>query len=293
MEAMELKQAPEGLRRLSASKAAEIERLLALGPPPALKGRRPSLAEALRRGREKRGIGLLAEYKRASPSLGDIDLTTSPEEAAEAFRGADCLSVLTESDYFKGELSFIERAKAFGGPILRKDFIYHPSQIAETAATSASALLLIVSLTPDLSLLSDLVSLAAASGIEAVTEIFSLSELETARKAKASIIQVNARNLGDLSVDPERALSLIKSADPAKEETFIAASGLKTYDDLRRAASLGYHGALVGTALMRAKDKRAALASLLSPPSGASSGAPFGSPPAEGPSEREAEEGEK
>jgi indole-3-glycerol phosphate synthase len=237
----------------------------------------------LRRGREKRGIGLMAEYKRASPSLGDIDLQTSPEEAAEAFRGADCLSVLTERDYFKGDLSYIERAKAFGGPILRKDFIYHPSQVAETAASAASALLLIVSLTPDLSLLSELISLAADFGLEAVTEIFSLSELEAAREAKASIIQVNARNLGDLSVDPDRALSLIKSAEPSNNETWIAASGLNTYDDLRRAASLGYHGALVGTALMRAKDKRAALASLISPPPGAPSGATPGASPGASP----------
>ena len=159
-------------------------------------------------------------------------------------------------------MSFIERARAFPGPILRKDFVFHPVQIALTAATRASAALLIVSLTPDRELLADLAAVSREAGLEPVIEIFSLSKLETARRAGASIIQVNSRNLGDLSVDPQRALGLIKSAGPASGETWIAASGLSNSSDLRRAASLGYHGALVGTALMRASDKRLALARL-------------------------------
>lgn len=224
---------------------------------------KPSFSEALLKGRASRSIGVIAEYKRASPSLGDIDLATPPEKAAEDFQEADCLSVLTEADYFKGDIGYLERVEAFKGPVLRKDFIFHPLQIMATAQTRASAILLIVGLAPGPALLPELIRLAEDAGLEAVAEIFTLDELEAARRAKAKIIQVNARNLGDLSLDPARSLSLIKSAKPLPGEAWIAASGMRTRDDLKRAAEFGYHGVLVGTALMRASNKRAALRGLM------------------------------
>jgi indole-3-glycerol phosphate synthase len=259
--------APPGLdpalERLCASKVPEIRALLAQGPPPPKAGPRPGLAAALSAGAARRGIAVIAEYKRASPSLGDIDLETSPEAAAEAFGEAEAMSVLTEERYFKGELGFLERVGAFKGPVLRKDFVFHPLQVRATAATRASAVLLMVRLAPDPALLSDLAALAAELGLEAVVEVFGPRELEIARKAKARIIQVNSRDLGDLSLDPRRALALIEKERPELGEAWIAASGLKTPEDLRRAALLGYHGALVGTALSGAPDKRAALSALV------------------------------
>jgi indole-3-glycerol phosphate synthase len=206
---------------------------------------------------------VIAEYKRASPSLGDIDLATTPEEAAASLEAADGLSVLTEAERFKGDLAFIERAAAFPGPILRKDFIFDPLQLRATAATKAAAVLLIVSLTPDPGLLSDLTALSKELNLEAVVEVFGPGELITARRAGAAIIQVNSRNLGDLSVDPRRALRLAKDEPPLPSETWIAASGMKTSGDLLRAAEIGYHGALVGTSIMRSNDKWRALAALL------------------------------
>ncbi|MDR1677635.1 MAG: indole-3-glycerol-phosphate synthase, partial [Deltaproteobacteria bacterium] len=70
-------------------------------------GSRPSFSQALTVGRQKRGLALIAEYKRASPSLGDINLNLKPEEAVRAYRPADCLSVLTEERYFKGKLDYL------------------------------------------------------------------------------------------------------------------------------------------------------------------------------------------
>jgi indole-3-glycerol phosphate synthase len=253
------------MRRFAEGKFPEILSLMKNPPPPVPErpGPRASLRAAVMAGRERRGIGVIAEYKRASPSLGDIDLATTPEAAAEAYRAAEAMSVLTEEGHFKGDIRFLERVEGFGGPILRKDFIFHPLQVRATAETKASALLLMIRLTPDPGQLSDLIALATDLGLEAVVEVFTAAELETARRAGAAIIQVNSRNLGDLSLDPGRALALIERERPQTGETWIAASGLKTPEDLRRASKLGYHGALVGTVLMKAPDKRAALAALL------------------------------
>jgi indole-3-glycerol phosphate synthase len=252
-----------GLERFVRSKRPEIAELARHGPPSPLGGDRPDFRAAIRQGAAARGLAVIAEYKRASPSLGDIDLAMGPEAAAEAFRAADCLSVLTEGDHFKGELGFIGRAATvFGGPILRKDFILSPLQVEATAATEASAVLLIVRLTPDPGLLGDLIAAAEGLGLAAVVEIFGSPELGAARRAGATIIQVNARDLGDLSLDAGRARDLIRASRPDPSEIWIAASGLRAPGDLQKAAESGYHAALVGSALMGAPDKAAALAAL-------------------------------
>ena len=101
-----------------------------------------------------------------------------PEEAAKQYAeaGASCLSVLTEETYFKGTLGYLKRMSAPGLPLLRKDFIFDRLQVAATAATPASALLLIVRLTPDAALLRSLREQAEAHGIDAVVEIFDEAE---------------------------------------------------------------------------------------------------------------------
>ncbi|NCC26429.1 MAG: indole-3-glycerol-phosphate synthase, partial [Deltaproteobacteria bacterium] len=152
------------LERFKTAKRAEIDRLEEqardrLIPPP-FAGTRPSLAEAL----ERHGPGaVIAEYKPASPSQGPINPGLRPEDVASAYAagGASALSVLTEETYFQGSLSFLERMTDPGLPLLRKDFLFHPLQIWATAATPASALLLIVAMFEERSELADMIASCA------------------------------------------------------------------------------------------------------------------------------------
>jgi indole-3-glycerol phosphate synthase len=224
---------------------------------------RPGFGEALARGRKARGLGVIAEYKRASPSLGDINLGLGPEDAARHYALADCLSVLTEEAWFKGSLGYLGRMAFAGKPLLRKDFIFDPLQIRETAETPASAVLLMVRLTPDRALLAELRAAAVEAGLEPVVEVFDRGELGLARDIGATLIQFNARDLGTLKVDAAKALALASQAPPLPGELYVAASGLSAPGDLARAAEGGFGAALIGTRLMRAADPGLELAALL------------------------------
>lgn len=209
---------------------------------------------------------IVAEYKRASPSRGDITLDLAPEDAAEQYAaaGAACLSVLTEESYFKGTLGYLKRMAGPGLPLLRKDFIFDPLQVEATAATPASALLLIVRLTPDASRLRELRERAEGYGIHAVVEVFDEGDLALARQSGARIIQVNARDLDTLHVDRAACLRLAEKCRNADQpEIWIAASGIAAPEHLRQAADVGYHAALVGTSLMDGGAPGEALKTLL------------------------------
>ncbi|MDR1080103.1 MAG: indole-3-glycerol-phosphate synthase [Deltaproteobacteria bacterium] len=223
----------------------------------------PDFAGALEAGVRARGIAVIAEYKRASPSLGEIETGVAPEEAAEAFRDADCMSVLTEPRFFMGDISFLPRMSFAGVPMLRKDFVFHPLQILDTAARRASAVLLIVRFIPGVAELRELVLLARSLGLAPVVEVLGADELDTARSAGADIVQVNARDLDTLKVDLLASLRLIESNPPRPGEFFIAASGLRDATDMRLARLAGFRGALVGTALMRGGRPRERLSEFL------------------------------
>ena len=138
-----------------------------------------------------------------------------------------------------------------GLPLLRKDFIFDRLQVAATAATPASALLLIVRLTPDATLLRSLREQAEAHGIDAVVEIFDEADLALARESGARIIQVNARDLDTLQVDRSACLRLAERFHQAGDnEAWIAASGISVSNHLRQAVGVGYQAVLVGTSLM-------------------------------------------
>jgi indole-3-glycerol phosphate synthase len=134
--------------------------------------------------------------------------------------------------------------------MLRKDFLFHPAQVAATLATPASAMLLIVRLTPDARVLRDLREQAERGGVQSVVEVFSRRDAELARESGARIIQVNARDLETLWVDAEAPMRFMDAFPPLDGELWIAASGMSGHADLRAAADAGYHAALVGTALM-------------------------------------------
>ena len=268
------------LERFRRAKAEELRALCRNGIPPAFAGTRPSFGAALRRGAAgPAGLAVIAEYKRRSPSRGLICERIEAEEAAiqYAAAGASCLSVLTEERFFGGSLAYIDRAASAlarmategdcGGagdiPLLRKDFIFDPAQVAATAATRASALLLIVRLTPDAALLRALREQAEAAGMEAVVEVFDEHDLTLARESGARIIQVNARDLGTLCVDRDVCLRLARRHAPLAGEVWIAASGMGAPEHLAAAREAGFTAALVGSALMEAGRPGAALQALL------------------------------
>ena len=263
---------PDPLQRFRAAKLAEIadlERQAEQGGLPPYLLPRPGFRDALER--PAAPLAVIAEYKRASPSRGVICASVTPEEAARQYaqNGAAALSILTEQAHFQGDVGFLARMapEARQGkrtlPLLRKDFIFHPLQVTATAATPASALLLIARLTPEVRLLRDLREQAERLGLEAVVEIFDAADLALARESGARLIQVNARDLETLTVDRRAALRLATAHPPQADECWIAASGLRRREDLRDAAAAGFSAALVGTSLMEQGRPGAALQTLL------------------------------
>ncbi|WP_446425579.1 indole-3-glycerol-phosphate synthase [Mailhella sp.] len=268
-----------GLERFVKAKQAEVGALERLagqsgafdegGPLCPWKGERPAFRAALEQGGGRRGLPLavIAEFKKASPSRGVICEGLSVEEAAHQYAdsGANALSILTEKQYFHGDMDYLRRATSEvpAMPLLRKDFLFHPLQVAATLASPASALLLIVRLTPDAALLRALREQAESAGVEAVVEVFDEADLRLARESGARIIQVNARDLVTLKVDRTACLRLARISPPRDGELWTAASGISCRNDLEAAAEAGFHAALVGSALMEGGAPGKALRRLL------------------------------
>jgi indole-3-glycerol phosphate synthase len=208
-------------------------------------------------------LQVIAELKRASPSRGMVREPYLPREIAQRYEaaGASALSVLTEERYFLGSLDDLQTARgAVRLPALRKDFILEDYQIYESAAAGADALLLIVAALSDEDLRIFL-DLCQGLRIAPLVEVHDESELERALEADARIIGVNNRDLKTLEVDLEISFRL-RPAIPAGSIA-ISESGIKTGEDLRRLAEVGYHAALIGERLMTAPDPGAALQEML------------------------------
>ncbi len=239
------------LEKFKSAKAKEIERLTRLeregNMPAPYAGPRPGFSKALL----AKGPGaVIAEYKRASPSRGEINKELSPGDVATQYAkaGAAALSVLTEEVYFKGRLEFLDAMTGPALPLLRKDFIFHALQIRETAARPASALLFIARMLKNAGELQESLALAQDLGLEAVTEVFDENDLEKARLAGAEIIQVNNRDLDTLSVSLNVSRRMIEKK--RKHEIWISASGIQTGSDIAGLANLGFDAVLIGTSLM-------------------------------------------
>lgn len=222
-------------------------------------GERPPFSRALR------GAGapaVIAEYKRASPSRGVINLELSPADVARMYadNGAAAISVLTEEAHFQGSLEFLSAMAFAGAPLLRKDFLLDPLQVAETAATPASALLLIMRMFRGAAKVREMLDLCREHGLEAVCEVFDEADLDMARWADAEIIQVNNRDLDTLATDlgVSRRLARTKGSG----ELWISASGMDAPAQLEEMADLGFDAVLIGTSLMSRPDPGAALAEL-------------------------------
>jgi indole-3-glycerol phosphate synthase len=203
------------------------------------------------------GLSLIAEFKRRSPSAGEIRPGATPEEMAEAYEagGAAALSVLTDETHFGGSYDDLRAARAACElPILQKDFVVDPYQLFEAAANGADAILLIVAALSD----DDLASLfdtAAGLDLDALVEVHDEAELERALKVDADVLGINNRNLDDFSVDVNRTFELITDVPAGK--TVVSESGIAEREVLEELERVGVDAVLIGEALMRADDPEA------------------------------------
>jgi indole-3-glycerol phosphate synthase len=197
---------------------------------------------------KKPGLSVIAEIKRASPSVGFIG-EVDPAEWGGRYEeeGATCLSVLTEPDRFKGSLSDLEAARhRVALPVLRKDFTVDEAQVLE-AGTRADAVLLIAALF-EVGPLARYVSLAAELGLTPLVEVHDEREADLALEAGAQVIGVNNRDLRDFTVDLATTERL---APRLAGVTLVAESGVKVPGDARRLRDAGADAVLVGEAAMR------------------------------------------
>ena len=209
------------------------------------------------------GYGLIAEIKRASPSKGLIREEFQPSEHARAYElgGAACLSVLTDAPYFKGHEDYLVAARAACAlPVLRKDFMIDPWQVAEARAIGADAILIIVAaLEP--AQMAEIEAAAIERGMDVLVEVHNEAQVEAAARLQSRLIGVNNRDLKRFVTDiavTERLAPLMPAGT-----LLVSESGITAHDDLRRLADSGVRCFLVGESLMRQQDVTAATRALL------------------------------
>jgi len=210
----------------------------------------------------KPNLAVIAEMKQRTPSMGVLSEDYRPADLAHAYAdgGAAAISVLTHMAGFGGRVEHIRMARAATQlPILRKDFVTDPYEIAESRACGADAVLLIVAAL-ERAQLKDLIALTRSRGIAALVEVHDQAETEAAVEAGAQVIGINHRDLKTFSVDlglTERLRKLVP-----KEVVLVAESGIHTAADARRMREAGADAILVGEALMRAGDPAAQIREL-------------------------------
>jgi indole-3-glycerol phosphate synthase len=210
------------------------------------------------------GISLIAEFKRRSPSAGDLPRGAEPvEQMAQAYErgGAAALSILTEGAHFGGSLADLRAARAASSlPVLRKDFILDRYQLYEAAAAQADAVLLIVAaLDPEA--LADLHAEAVALDLDCLVEVHDAEELAAALEVDADLIGVNNRDLRDFSVDLARTFDLLPDVPAGK--TVVSESGIGSPEQLEELERVGVDAVLIGERLMRADDPEQACRDLI------------------------------
>ena len=264
------------LDRIVRAKLLELERQRASTPISALEreiSQRP--ARPARRFREalltRRGgqftpqprFAIIAESKKASPSLGVIQQNYDAVANAQAYEraGASAVSVLTDEQFFQGKLEDLRRVRsACGLPILRKDFTLDEYHVLQAAAAGADAILLIAAIL-DLEKIREFNAKAHELGMDALVEVANQTELDMALEAESDIIGVNNRDLRTFTVSLNTSLELIEKIPDSA--VAVSESGLHSAADLERLQEAGFDAFLIGERFMKQPDPGAALTQLL------------------------------
>jgi indole-3-glycerol phosphate synthase len=208
-------------------------------------------------------IKLIAEVKKASPSIGLIRADFDPVAIATAYaaHGATCLSVLTDEPYFQGRLEYLAAIRrAVDLPLLRKDFILDTYQLVEARLAGADAVLLIAECLDDCNL-RKLHNAAIELGLCPLVELYDPENLPRVLAAGATLVGVNNRDLRTFAVDLEHTLRIRR--DVPEDCLLVGESGIRTHEDVARLEAAGVDAILVGESLMRETDIGAAVERLL------------------------------
>ena len=197
-----------------------------------------------------------------SPSKGILRSDFIPADIAQSYAefGAACLSVLTDREFFQGQVDYLKQARASCDlPVLRKDFIVDPYQVYQSRAMGADCVLLIAAILED-SKMAELEAIARGLDMAVLVEVHDRPELERGLKLKTPLVGINNRNLRSFEVSLDTTLDLLKEV-PADRLT-VTESGIVTQADVKKMRDAGVHAFLVGEAFMRAEDPGEALAAL-------------------------------
>jgi indole-3-glycerol phosphate synthase len=219
----------------------------------------PSFRDALE---QPQRVRVIAEVKKASPSKGVLKTDLDPASQAATYRsaGACAISVVTEEDFFQGELGWVGSIRdAANLPVLRKDFIYEPFQVYETRAAGASAILLIVAMLQPNELQS-LIALARNLKLDVLVEVHDEMEIGEALEAGASIIGVNNRNLKTFEVDIQTSVRLARLIPD--DRFFVVESGIHGKADVDLLLDAGADAFLIGEHFLTSADPAAAIRGL-------------------------------
>ena len=238
----------------SARPARELEAALSEAPPVR------DFAAALR---SAKGVGLIAEIKKASPSAGLIRADFDPVQIAAIYAdaGASCLSCLTDESFFLGHLDFLTAIREHVPlPVMRKDFLLDRYQILEARVAGADCVLLIAECLNDCQM-RDLYFYAAELGMDSLIEIYDAENLDRVLKLDPELLGINNRNLKTMITDLSHTTELASQVPDSC--LLVGESGIRTRADVERLAAAGVRGILVGETLMRQDDIAAKVRELL------------------------------
>ncbi|MFB9329588.1 indole-3-glycerol phosphate synthase TrpC [Paenibacillus aurantiacus] len=238
---------------------AEYERTIA-GMPSCL-----GFERAVTTGRN-RGMGLIAEVKKASPSKGLIRPDFHPVELARTYEaaGADCISVLTDEQYFQGSNAYLSAIReAVNVPLLRKDFTIDYRQVYEARVIGADAVLLIAAILKPAEL-AELHDIAKSIGLDVLVEVHNREEMDDVLTlGKATLIGINNRDLHTFATDLKTTERLIGLVPPGT--SVISESAISSTADIAYLTEVGAKGVLIGEHFMRQPEVGQAVADLLGP----------------------------
>jgi len=225
--------------------AADLETQLTSAPP---------VRDFVAALRNANGMGLIAEVKKASPSAGIIRADFEPVAIAQIYEqnGANCLSVLTDENFFQGHLNYLKAIREVVSiPVMRKEFILDRYQVLEARVAGADCVLLIAECLNDCEL-RDLYFYASELGMECLIEIYEPENLDRVLKLDPPLVGINNRNLKNFATSLSHTTDLAKNIPP--QTLLVSESGIRTPADVAHLKAHGVGAILVGESLMKEAD---------------------------------------